>query len=487
MKIQKTAITIVVLLAIVVIATLCNPVPQPTTGENTITPVELPSVVPNFHFPEDSNVIYSWLNNKNFPNNYDSASVYNHVWGIWAGLTTQSGQVYQGDSLRIFETWLGISDIRNLILTDSSACTPSARKSMRAQLTFPHQFEHGFHTTGNIQARSAARHGTIDKAEEFWVTVSYDPNAACYATNNQILKQTVLDSFRVKGAIGSIPKFPQKAMSIKPTYFVGLEKDGLVRIPVWTGPPGSNIGYPFTIWPKYVYADIRNTQAPNKKVTPVDSSTTDIGPATVNLNDFIHFKLDTAMAAYMNASDSTEGVKNAEPGNIAILVAMHVTTKEISNWTWQTYYWAPNPDTPWSPSSFLAASLRPAQITGAAAHYAAVSAYTMVLPNQPITGGTNTGVTPMIGYNPYLEAGFSGLGPVGDPNTDFNIPSLLIPSRPPVGIQTNCMTCHSLATEDGMIGYSTDQYISMDSSFFKDRVQLDFAWSIQGNKIRKKR
>jgi hypothetical protein len=226
---------------------------------------------------------------------------------------------------------------------------------------------------------------------------------------------------------------------------------------------------------------------PNKKVTPVDSSTTDIGPATVNLNDFIHFKLDTAMAAYMNASDSTEGVKNAEPGNIAILVAMHVTTKEISNWTWQTYYWAPNPDTPWSPSSFLAASLRPAQITGAAAHYAAVSAYTMVLPNQPITGGTNTGATPMIGYNPYLEAGFSGLGPVGDPNTDFNIPSLLIPSRPPVGIQTNCMTCHSLATEDGMIGYSTDQYISMDSSFFIDRVQLDFAWSIQGNKIRKKR
>jgi len=187
----------------------------------------------------------------------------------------------------------------------------------------------------------------------------------------------------------------------------------------------------------------------------------------------------------MNASDSTEGVNNAVAGNIAILVAMHVTTKEISNWTWQTFWWSPDTDNPELPSSLLARKLRPAQITGAAAHYAAVSAYTMVLPNQPINGGTNTGAKPMIGYNPYLEAGFAGLGPVGDPNVAFNIPSLLIPG-PPLGIQTNCMTCHSLATEDGGIGYSSDQYISMDSSLFKGKVQLDFAWSIQGNIIQDK-
>ena len=49
------------------------------------------------------------------------------------------------------------------------------------------------------------------------------------------------------------------------------------------------------------------------------------------------------------------------------------------------------------------------------------------------------------------------------------------------GIQTNCMTCHALATVEG-VGYSTDQYIDMkDMSLFKNQVQLDFAWSIQGN------
>lgn len=467
---------------VVVLATLCNPKPAPDVTVNTITPVELPIVVPGFNFPEDSNTIYSWLNNKNFPDNYDSASVYNHVWGIWAGLTAQSGQVYQGDSLRTFETWLGITDIRNLIINDSSGCAGAATKTMRAQLHFPHQFEHGFHTTGNIMAKGAMSREKIDSAEEFWVTVAYDPNAACYATTNKILKQSVLDSFKVQDAIGSVPKFPQKAITVKPTYFVGKEKGGLVKIPVWTGPRDSAQGYGFNIWPKVVYVDVKNTQKPGKKVIPVDTTASDIESAKVNLNDFIHFKLDSAMAAYMNASDSTEGVNNAEAGNFAILVAMHVTTKEISNWTWQTFYWAPDPDTPYSPSSFLARKLRPSQITGAATHYAAVSAYTMVLPNQPINGGTNTGVKPMIGYNPYLEAGFAGLGPVGDPNVDFNIRSVLIPGKP-LGIQTNCMTCHSLATEDGLIGYSSDQYISMDSSFFKGRVQLDFAWSIQGNKI----
>ena len=124
-----------VLLGIVIIATLCNPKPTPDVKVSTITPVELPIVVPGFHFPEDSNTIYSWLNNKNFPNNYDSVSVYNHVWGIWAGLTAQSGQVYQGDSLRTFETWLGITDIRNLIINDSSACAGAATKTMRAVRT----------------------------------------------------------------------------------------------------------------------------------------------------------------------------------------------------------------------------------------------------------------------------------------------------------------------------------------------------------------
>lgn len=479
------AITIMALLIIVIITTLCNPGPPKPDEINTgITPVELPSVVPGFRFPEDSNVIYSWLNNSQFPNNYDSVSVYKHVWGIWAGLTAQSGQVYQGDSLLVYETWLGISEIQDLIVADSSGCAGTTGKKFRAQLDIPHQFEHGFRSPARLAAVRSKPGSIISNPVNFWVTVSYDPNAACYATTNQILKRSVLEKYAKPGGIGSIPRFPKNAITIKPTYLVGEQKDGLIRIPVWPGPPNPPAAYDMSVWPQCVYADVHNKQAPNKKLTPADTSDTNpahIAAATCNLSDFINFRLDSAMAKYMNQQDSTEGVQSAQAGQIAILVAMHVTTKEISNWTWQSYYWAPNPDAPFNPSTNLAASLRPAQLKGAAAHYAAVSGYAMVLPNQPINGGINTGVVPMFSYNPYLEAGFVGLGP----DSAFQMKSVLLPGRP-FGVQTNCMTCHGLATVDGGLGYSTDQYISMDSAIYKNKIQVDFAWSIQGNMIKDK-
>ncbi len=151
---------------------------------------------------------------------------------------------------------------------------------------------------------------------------------------------------------------------------------------------------------------------------------------------------------------------------------MHVGTKEISNWTWQTYFWSYNQNNPFAPSSKFEANLRPSQIKGAPAHYAVTTAYTMVWPNQPINGGTNEGVKPVISFNPYLEAGFG-------PNV-FSLPNKMMPSYQ-YGVQTNCMSCHALATASSSIGYTTDQYISMNDTMFINQVQLDFAWSIQGN------
>jgi len=97
----------------------------------------------------------------------------------------------------------------------------------------------------------------------------------------------------------------------------------------------------------------------------------------------------------------------------------------------------------------------------------------MVWPNQPINGGTNTGVSTIISFNPYLEAGFGPSVFTTKNELDSNLQ---------YGVQTNCMSCHALATASGNIGYTTDQYISMnDKKLFLNQVQLDFAWSIQSN------
>lgn len=480
MKFRKILLFLLVFLAVVYTLSVCKP-PTPGPDNSTgITPVQLPSLVPGFKFPEDSTVIYGWMSNKNFPDNYDSASVYKHAWGVWAGLTASSGQVFQGDSLLVYETWLGIGDIQNLVIEDSLGCE-GVKKSLRAGLDIPKQFEHGF----QLEKRRSLlmeQGDSISNTVNFWVTVSYDPNAACFATKNKLLKESVINSYAVSGGIGNIPSFPNNAITIKPTYLVGEQKDNLIRIPVWTGPPpgGKIEAWGTDKWPRCVYADVQNKQTPNKKLVPakkLDRNPDSIAAATCNLSDFINFNVDQEMANYMNQQDSIEGLSGkdrAVAGQIAILVAMHVTTKEISNWTWQSYYWAPDPETPDAPSSKLAASLRPSQLQGAASHYALTTAYTFVLPNQPLTGGTNTGVKPMLGYNPYLEAGF-------DPSA-FQVPSVLLPG-PQYGIQTNCMSCHGLATNQPSIGYTTDQYISMDTSWFNNKVKVDFAWSIADNLI----
>jgi hypothetical protein len=176
------------------------------------------------------------------------------------------------------------------------------------------------------------------------------------------------------------------------------------------------------------------------------------------------------MAAYINQQqNSVQGV-TASAGDLALLVAMHVATKEISNWTWQTFYWAPDPSNPYSPSSTLAYSNKPAQLSAAASHYAVSVAYLMVTPNQPLIGGTNKNVNAMIGYNPYLEAGFD--------STTFGFKNKLNPNFK-FGVQTNCMSCHALAIVENAAQYSADQYIGLHDLYYLGRVKLDFAWSIQ--------
>jgi hypothetical protein len=309
--------------------------------------------------------------------------------------------------------------------------------------------------------------------KNFWVSVSYDPQAVSHVVNNSLLKLSVINSYQKPGAIGTIPGFPPPAITVKPTYFVGHKSDSLIRIPAWSGPPSTPQAYGPFQWNSYVYADVSNSQPAGKTLVPVTNSkptAAQIAAATCNVSDFINFRLDTKMAKYFNEQQSVVQGDTARAGDVALLVAMHVTTKEINNWTWQTFYWTASPANPNSPSSNLAASLRPAQLQGAASHYAVSTAYAEVLPNQPISGGTNSGVTAMIGYNPYLEAGF-GTPVFAFPNS-FN-------SAYTFGVQTNCMSCHALVTADGSLGYGTDQYVDMNNPAFINKVQLDFAWSLQ--------
>lgn len=448
---------------------------------NNVTPVPLPTnIVPGFKFPEDSSVILSWTNNSKFNNGYDSVSIYNHAWGIWAGLTAPSGQKFAGDDLLVYETWLGLSDVRQLVIDNNinGGCEGvSYKRNGRAVFSRPKQFEHAARFSGKSLASLSGE--TPETNATQWVTVSYNPDAACFATKNQIFKTSVINKFYNAGGLGAIPQFPNKSLTIKPTYLVYDDTANLFKMPVWKdapNPPDSN----FLVNPNtydYVFVDKNNKQAPDKVAVPVSNNEKDpakIAAATINLNNFIYLKVDKKMAAYMNQQDSAQGMNNtkagygkAKNGQIALLVGMHVTTKEITNWTWQSYYWTPNPKQPGAPSSNLAASLRPTQIKGAAANYACVAAYVMLTPNN---APNNIATGSMFSYNPYLEGGF-GPSVFGYRNT-YN-------QNYTYGVQSNCMSCHALAIPSPAGQYSTDQSINLKGPYFNNQVSLDFAWSIQ--------
>lgn len=431
---------------------------QSSTSESII-PVPLPDTgITGFNFPEDSLLIYDWLTKQ------DTSTIYSHAWGLWSGLTSTTDQIYQGKPLLVFETWLGLGEIQSLMKENSL----QPIKTGRTPLQQPKQFEHSatLAMQAGVDTTAGANFGT-----NFWVTVSYNPSATNYALQNQIFKKSVLDSYKKPGEIGAIPQFPSDAITIKPTYYVGNVSDSYIRIPAWPGPPDTPKPFGPNLWDSYIFVDVSNGQLAGKPLVPVGEGVGPTPESTCNLSDFINFEVDAEMAAYLNKQQSAVQGDTAKTGDIALLVAMHVTTKEISNWTWQTFYWAPNPDDPDAPSSMTAAATRPTQLSAAAAHYGVTTSYAMVWPNQPITGGTNTNVTPIFGYNPFLEAGF-GKG-------TFNKRVNQLNPNYQYGVQTNCMSCHALATSDQTVVYTADEYISMDDPYFVDKVQVDFAWSIQ--------
>lgn len=503
-KIQASILALLTTLSITAVATFSLPkpfaVPDDVEAGCLIIPENLPATATTgITFPTDSSTILGWINS------YDSASIAEHAWGIWAGLTAQTNQTCGGEPLLVFETWVGTSELQELIMIKDDLNQflgkPLVEKKGRAQLTRPHQ---NFHGAPNIPQ--------VDS--NLWVTVSYNPSAALFTFENSLYNQDTLlqNYYEGPSSIGSIPDYTNSSIAIKPTYLaLQRNSNGLFAFPVWPGQPLLPAQVPDFNNPQWqwVFVDPTNSygnDVPVPVYSPDVTDSTAIANATVNLNQFIYLNIDADMAAFMNQEQAPLQLNSgaiAQAGDIAILAGMHVATKEIKEWTWQSFFWTPDPANPPFPSSAFIATNRLPQtaLSDQAAHYAAVNVYNMVWPNQPVTGGTNSNVKPLIGYNPYLEPGLAEFP--GIPNTYTQNDSIFRDSTNRLntqfvwGVQSNCMSCHSLATVNptvplwtqtanppgpsNSLPYTGDQYIDRADPAYKSYVQLDFLWSIQAS------
>ena len=183
-------------------------------------------------------------------------------------------------------------------------------------------------------------------------------------------------------------------------------------------------------------------------------------PIYAGLNQIYHYQLMTDADA--KAFNNEQG-GNAEKGDYAVLMAMHINTKEINNWTWQTFFWtggeSPPNDYPGDTSN------QPVALKSPWDKYSMCTAYW-----QEDTDGDVK-----VCFNPFLETSTSGI---------------------PDGLNSNCMSCHGTARTAPLynsnsatpvypqnynrgIGvgpeYFSEQYFRMGE---KGNTRTDFSWAL---------
>ena len=405
---------------------------------------------------------------------------------------TQNVGKIDGSEVRAFETWLTPDLIiyktdRLEAMAAKDGFAPTVTPDGGLKLGIPKQFHHQnpealtaiIAEIGSKTSSSSSKPDT-----NVFESVAYNPAAAKHAISNKLFLKSTLNNY-VKQGYTNIPDFPASAITIKPVYKVintnTLPEDMLYTFPGWPGTPFPAKAFPESDWNACVYVDVTANGSSNANAIDVGCQNRGKPQHTFHLDDFIHQKLSQEDVDYLNQQ---LGLK-AQAGNYAILVGMHVTTRETKRWTWQTFFWSANADAPYSPSSAsIAAARLPYQLDSASKHYAMAIGYQMISPAQPIRGGKNEG-SPVIAYNPHLEAGFDtstfGVKPrysdlvVGDDKHWVG----------KYGVETGCMSCHNLASfkppkgaDTRVPGYSTDFYLSISDEIFNGLLRTDFAWSI---------
>lgn len=235
--------------------------------------------------------------------------------------------------------------------------------------------------------------------------VLFDPTSERHVARHSLAHKKTLDR------MSEFPAFPPESIAVKLTWYA-VKAHGITTMPIWDGEAAAPGGNPDHTWSRTITVD------PD-------------GIAGIPLASFIYRDLDSdaeVANARLVAHDPS-----LQRGDHLALVAAHVTTKEIPDWTWQTYWWHDAPDRgPFGED-------RPALIRGAAAHYLMDVTYSADRPC----------------FNPWLEARF------------------------PDGQASNCVTCHQRAVV-GAADYLpvTRGRLRDDDPYFQGHLQTDFLWSV---------
>lgn len=422
----------------------------------------------------------------------DVKGIRKHAWDVWSGLTADSRSKYQGKPLPIWETWLATSQVftsppKEVSPNGDLAPLPKPNRDFKS----PHQFAHGASALRLAQMTNPGAlvgFNKFDPSMTRYIWVGHEGPAGAgskppyfYSSFKSQWSLNLAWPADTRLADRKVVDAPASALELKPVLQL-VFANKLTAIPFWQGPRASTVAACANVdvaklvkpkghvtpsnchpdpstWTSCVVVDAKNPAAALRAATPQELASADTSqvPGCKNaqyggIDLLYHFALDTDEAKAYNAAQNTTA---AAKGDSMVLVAMHVNTKEIEDWTWQTFYWQAGQATPDDyPGS---TQDKPAKLPAPWNNYNMCAAYAQT------TKPNNQGEMNVC-FNPYLE-------------TSPGIPD---------GLRSNCVSCHGTAAINNPPtgGYPLSYYKPVDFNdpqYFECATQTDFSYAVQGN------
>lgn len=432
----------------------------------------LPVPIDYAAFPVAAATINGWVTNN------DQSDIRTHAWNLWGGITAVTKLT--GD-LPVWETWYSDEEVQAGPLLRGSSKTLALRAQGLPSHPFhaPRQFRHALELKG-LAALKSVNNLTDTSLVSF---NKFDNDYAQFVWANDYYKSATLWNIQESWPKDTptvnriIKPFPAKAIGLKPVFQVVNgpgnsspgSQNGITLLNYWqgdlaTGPTHStNPANPTpATWTQCVVVNTGNTPTPPLNTLPCPNGGHPVG--TVTLSSFYSIQLTADEAANICTTQPLETPApqqscTVKAGDYAILMAMHMTSRENDNWTWQTFWWNYNQPFPYgAPPSTIAAPFN---------NYAMCTGYSMTVNPANSPHGKN-----VVCYNPYLETGLTGV----------------------IGVQSDCMSCHAVASIGNnpiTPGYpifnwnASTSYISPtvaadDTVYYNCQTTTDFSWFLAG-------
>jgi hypothetical protein len=364
-----------------------------------------------------------------------------HVWNVFAGMT----QSAPDGKHAIFETWYADAEAFD------NGPTPQAVGPRRFVKRFavPQQF---VGVPGQLQAQAA---GDAVLSEVMFNFPNFN-HIRTKKLNSLSELQNLLQNGQPDPEIPNdktVPAFPAEAISLK-TVWWPVAKDRPTPMPIWdpeTNPLISS-GNPYSTWNRIVAVDPTRTNIPpNETMTISFLGKPRPNSHVVGLDKFHSVVVDAQTAANAMAngrlrnfvSDVFGQGRLLQEGDIVVFAGAHMTTKEIDDWIWATFWWHDRPD-----GGPFAAD-RPDTVKSVWRNYLMSASYDLNLPLE-------SDGKPHITFNPWLEAHFRQ------------------------GIISNCMNCHHRAAgpNPGFLPIFRGNPDPNDPAYAPGLLRTDFLWTV---------